>query len=86
MSSVDDLRQALTSLASDCEQTAGALGEFKSGFSDQADQIQALIGNTATGADMAIAQRYEHAKSAVDQAVSALLAAAQESSDYATRL
>lgn len=86
MSAVDDLRQTLVALASDCEQTAGALAEFKENFSDQADQVQGLIGNTATGADQAIAQRYERAKSAVDEAVAALAAASQESTDYAAGL
>lgn len=86
MSAVEDLQQALNSLANDCEQTAGALTEFKESFEDQANQVEGLIGNTATGADRAIAQRYERAKSAVDEAVAALAAAAQESSDYAARL
>lgn len=86
MSTVEDVQQVLTSLAGDCEQTAGALGEFIERFQSQADQVQALISNTSTGADQKIAGCYERAKSALEEAVSALAQAAQESSDYANGL
>lgn len=86
MSAVDDLRQALESLAGDCEQTAGALAEFKDSFDSQAGQIEALIGNSSTGADQKIAQRYDRAREAVEAAVAALLAAGQDSSDYSSGL
>lgn len=86
MSTTEDLKEALTSLADDTEQTAGDLGQFVQTFEQQAQGIAAQLDGTSQGTDQDIAQTFDEASKAVEDAVAALTTAAQAAREHSEGL
>jgi hypothetical protein len=86
MSDVQQLKAQLHEVAREAEQAVGGLASFKLTFSQHSGQVTALIAGTATGADRDIVQILDAAAKSVEQAVEALLGAAQTCRSYADHI
>lgn len=86
MSAIEELKEQLNQIATESEQTAGEISEFGATFDQQVEQIEGLIGNTASGADRDIVAIFDSAKTALEEAAGALLKAAQQAQDFSADL
>lgn len=86
MSELQKLKQNIQSLASSAKQTGAGLGQFKSKFSSQVNQVQAAIGGSAQRKDQEVVQALQAASKQVDAAVAALEQAAKVASAYGASL
>lgn len=68
-------QQQLAEMADQVRRLLVQVAGQEQGYRQQNDQVQALIGGTATGADHAIARQLLEASTAIQQAVHALMAA-----------
>ncbi len=86
MSQLMQLKQQLNQISSDAKSTGGSLAGFKSKFSQSVSQVQSLIGGSAQQADRQIISTLQSAEKQVDEAISALQAAARTAQQYGASL
>jgi uncharacterized phage infection (PIP) family protein YhgE len=86
MSDVQQLKAQLHEISNEAKQAADGLASFKLKFSQHSAQVTALIAGTATGADRDIVQILDAASKSLEQAVDALLGAAQTCRSYADQI
>jgi hypothetical protein len=86
MSQLNQLKGQINSLAQDAKGTAQGLTGFKSKFSGAVGQVAATVGGSAQRVDQDMIATLQAAERQVDEAISALHAAASAASGYAASL
>lgn len=83
MSQLSQLKSQMHAVAGDAKRASGELSAFDSKFSKATNQVESLIGGSATSADKKIIETLNGASKAVKQAVAALEQAASAARGYA---
>ncbi|MFB6726838.1 hypothetical protein ACFCV3_42105 [Kribbella sp. NPDC056345] len=86
MSDVQRLKEQLHQISMEAKQAGGGLAQFKLKFTQNSQQVQALIAGTATGVDRDIAEILDAAGKAVEQAAQSLEIAASGCANYANQI
>ncbi len=84
MSTVDDLRNSLETLAGDTDNEATSLATTKQAISDQASAMDGELSSSQSGRD--VAEAFSAAITAVEEAAEKLGEASQKARDYAEAL
>lgn len=83
MSQLSQLKSQLHAVASEAARTSGEIAAFESKFTKSINQVESLIGGTATSADKQIIETLNGASKAVKAAAAALEGAARSARGYA---
>lgn len=86
MSDVERLKAQLHQIAIDAKQAGSGLAGFKLRFTQNSQQVQALISGTATGVDRSITEILDAAGRAVAQASESLAIAGDACARYADQI
>jgi hypothetical protein len=86
MSDVQRLKEQLHHIAMDAKQAGGGLAGFKLRFTQNSNQVQALIAGTTTGVDRSISEILDSASRAVEQAAQSLAIASGACARYADQM
>ncbi|GAA4725740.1 hypothetical protein APR04_006005 [Promicromonospora umidemergens] len=86
MSKVEDLKTAVSVVASNAQNTANSLSGYKAKLSDQIGEIQELIGGTATQTDREVIASLSAAVRSAEETVNSLLDAARKASAYTNQI
>ena len=86
MSKVEDLKTAVSQVASNAQNTATSLTGYKTKLSEQIGEIQELIGGTATQTDREVIAALSAAVRSTEETVNSLLDAARRASEYTNQI
>jgi hypothetical protein len=86
MSKVEDLKTAVSTVASNAQSTANSLNGYKAKLSDQIGEIQELIGGTATQTDREVIASLSAAVRSAEATVTSLLDAARRANTYTNQI